>query len=581
MKRLIAYAGRYWFSMLAAAAASVGASVSTVLVIDFLKQIIDGISMKNTEMKLPVILVQIGVAILLGMVSNYLVVERTGYVGSGLLKDFRNDALKSITKASPDFMNTHNFGDVMERLSSDVEELAGFMQGYFKDCLYVPVIVTVYSVYLLKIHPVLAFACLIPLAVMVPVHIKLIKPIKLRQFQYVKELGYTNNNIQEAFDGAEVIKSYNLQKCMEEKYYKALKKTFDISDSTDLRQYNLEPVSRAIQEVPLAAALCLGGFLVFSGKITIGILIAYISTIKQLNEPLAYAYQLVVRSQTAMVSVRRVFDIIDTPPEISEEEKLYTEKSSEGSNTETILEFKNVSFSYEPERDLALKNISFSVVKGTKTAFVGRSGSGKSTILKLISRQLEKQQGNITYCGMDYTGVPPEQIRSCMALISQETVLFPMTVYDNIRIGNPHAKREETEEAARLAGCNEFIAGLPSGMDSVLDEKGGNLSGGQRQRIALARAIVKNAPVLLLDEPTSALDRTTEEFICRTINEISGEKTVITVAHRLSTVKDYDTIFVVDKGEMIEQGKHEELMEKKGLYYRMYREYEKTGGNPS
>lgn len=570
MKRLIGYAGKYWFSMFVAAAAGVGASVSTVLVIDFFKQIIDGISMKSTEMKLPVMLVQIAAAILLGMVSNYLVVERTGCVGSGLLKDFRKDALESITKASPDFMNTRNFGDVMERLSSDVEELSGFMQGYFKDCLYVPVIVTVYSVYLISIHPLLAFACLIPLAVMVPVHIKLIKPVKLRQFQYVKELGYTNNNIQEAFDGAEVIKSCNLQKYMEEKYYKALKKTFDISKSTDLRQYNLEPVSRAIQEVPLAAALCLGGFMVFAGKITIGILIAYISTIRQLNEPLAYAYQLVVRSQTAMVSVRRVFDIIDTPPEVSEGEILQNEKPAENENI--ILEFKNISFSYDSWRNPALKDISFSIVKGTKTAFVGRSGSGKSTIIKLISRQLENQQGNIAYCGMDYSCVPPEEIRSRMAVISQETVLFPMSVSDNIRIGKPDGDKWEIKEAAKLAKCNEFISKMSDGMESVLDEKGGNLSGGQKQRLALARAIIKNAPVLLMDEPTSALDRNTEEFICRTIHEISRGKTVITVAHRLSTVKDYDRIFVLDKGEIIEQGRHEELMEKKGLYYRMNRE---------
>lgn len=572
MKRLTGYAEKYSFFMIAAAAASMGASISTVLVIDFLKKIIDEVLAENTGTQLPVMLVWIAVVIILGMVSNYLVVAMTGYVGSGLLKDFRNDALESMTKASPDFMNTYNFGDVMERLSSDVEELAGFVQGYFKDCLYVPVIVTVYSVYLISIQPVLAFACLVPLAVMVPVHIKLIKPIKLRQFQYVKELGYTNNNIQEAFDGVQVIKSYNLQKRMEEKYYKALKKTFDISDSTDLRQYNLEPVSRAIQEIPLAVALCLGGFMVFSGEISIGILIAYISTLKQLNEPLSYAYQLVVRSQTAMVSVRRVFDIIDTPQ--MEEGKTYeAEDLEENRSNNTILEFKNVCFSYESESNPALKKISFSIPKGTKTAFVGKSGSGKSTILKLVSRQLENRQGNITYCGMDYSHIPVEQIRSRMAVITQETILFPMSVADNIRIGNPHAKENEIEKAAELAGCSEFIG-------TVLDEKGGNLSGGQRQRIALARAIIKNAPVLLLDEPTSALDGKTEAIICRTIDEISVGKTVITVAHRLSTVKDYDWIFVVDKGEIIEQGKHEELMERKGLYYRMYQEYEKAGGGP-
>lgn len=573
MKKLFAYTKKYYIPMMAATASSIGASAATVLIIDFLRRTIDAVILEDGRLQIMMILFQMAVIIFLGMFCNYMVTAMTGAVGRELLKDLRNDSLKSIMRASPDFVSNQNFGDLMERLSSDMEELAGFMQGYFKDCLSVPVLVIVYSVYLISVNPSLALVCLFPLAILVPFNIKRMKPVKLRQFQLVKELGYTNNYIQEGVDGAEVIKSYNLQSRMEDRYYHALKKTFDISNDTDLRQYHIEPVSRAIHEIPMALALCLGGYLVFTGNITIGILIAYISTINKLIEPLSLAYQLVVRSQTAMVTIERVFYIIDIPPEETK-----TNTNTNTGNTHIVVEFKNVSFRYDVDDANVIDNISFSLKKGTKTALVGRSGGGKSTVLKLITRQLECSQGNILYCGMDYQDSSPGEVRSQMALISQDTVIFPMSVKDNIRIGNPHASEEEIKEAARLAKCAGFIRELPKGMDTVLQEKGNNLSGGQRQRLALARAIVKNAPVLLLDEPTSALDKDAEEFICQTISEISEDKTVINVAHRLSTVKDYDMIFVVDGGKIAERGNHEELMKKRGIYFEMYEEYEMAGG---
>ncbi len=569
MNRLIKYTKKYYIQMLAAVAASVGTSAATVAVIDLLRQLIDSIAEGRLKDGLAVMVLKMAVIIVFGMLFNYYVVLLTGRIGSGLLKDLRNDALQGLLRVSPDFMSRNNFGDIMERMSSDVETLAGFMQGYFKDCLYVPIIVIVYSVYLIQMKPLLAAVCLLPLAVLVPVSVKCLKPVKLKQFEYAKMLGLTNNNIQEACDGAEVIKAYNLYEQIEDKYYKALKETFDISNDTDLRQYNIEPVSAMIREVPLAAALCLGGCMAFSGNVSVGVLIAFISTIKKLIDPLSSAYQLVVRSQTAIVSVKRVFGIIDMPPEKAE-----TAEKEFDKNTDKEIEFKNISFAYSSEN--ALRNISLTIRRGTKTALVGKSGSGKSTILKLISRQLEPDEGNIIYRGLDYSKISPKQVRENMALISQDTVLFPMSVFDNIRIGNPHAGRDEVMEAVRLAKCDDFINKMPEGIDSILDEKGENLSGGQKQRVAVARAIIKKADILLLDEPTSALDRAAQEHISRTIDEISHGKTVITAAHRLSTIKDYDLIIVVDNGNIVEQGSHNELMEMQGEYYRMYCEYENS-----
>ena len=571
MKKLLAYTKKYRLPMIVAALSSTGASVAEVMVIEFLRRMIDAAILRNTNLRIVTILIEMVGVIFFGMICHYMVTAMTGVVGRRLLKDLRPESLNSIMEASPEFMSKQNFGDMMERLSSDMEELAGFMQEYFKDCLSVPVLVLVYSVYLLLVHPPLAFVCLVPLLVLVPFNIHRMKPIKLRQFQCVKELGYTNSHIQEALDGVEIIKSYNLQNLMEDRYYQALKKTYDISNDTDLCQYHIEPVSRAIQEIPPALALCLGGWLVFRGSITIGILIAYISALQKLIAPLVRAYQLVVRSQTAMVTIRRVFDIIDMPPE-------ETDTTAELKDGEPVVEFQNVSFRYDDKQENVIHNISFSLKRGTKTALVGRSGSGKSTILKLISRQLECRQGVILFGGVPYRDVTPGQVRSRMALISQETALFPMSVKENIRIGSPDASESEIEEALRMAKCDEFIRKLPKGTDTVLSPKGSNFSGGQRQRLALARALVKQAPVLLLDEPTSALDHENEEFICRTIDEAAGDKTIVTVAHRLSTVKEYDMILVIDAGTIAERGTHEELMKKRGIYYRMAVEYEQAGG---
>ena len=448
-------------------------------------------------------------------------------------------------KASPEYINKCNYGDMMERITEDIEGLAGFMSGYFKDCLYVPVITIVYSVYLFLMNPPLAAICLMPLAIIVPINIKLLKPIKLRQHQYARELGQTNNNIEEAFAGAEVIKSYNLQKCMMNRYENALYKTFVTSDKTDLAQYNLEPLSRAIQEIPLALAICVGGVFVFRNVITIGVLIAYMSIIKKLIDPLSYTYQLVVRFQTALVSVSRVFEIIEIQPEKTDYEGKCVEK--EGN---LLISFENVSFAYKDEN--VLHNVNFSVKIGERVAFAGESGSGKSTILKLISRQFATER---------------------IALISQETTLFPLSVADNVRIGNPKASHGDIMKALSMAGCETFVKQLPEGIETVLTENGGNLSGGQRQRISIARAIVKDAEILLLDEPTSALDSKTEINICKTIDEISKDRTVITVAHRLNTIRDYDRIYVLDRGEIVEQGTHSELMAMHGRYAHMYEEF--------
>lgn len=571
MKRIIRYAKPYCMQILLISLSGFGCSIANVCIVDILKQIIDMSVSGEVVSFLPGAIQKAVVVVFIGMLANYLVIRTTGYFGAGILKDMRCDLVNHIMKVAPDLMERSNFGDIMERLSSDVDVIAGYMQTYFKDCLYVPIIVIVFAVYLFSMNPVLAVLCLGPLIVMVPLSIKLLKPVKMAQTEYVKKLGLTNNHIQEAFDGVEVIKSYNLQEKMKGKYFRALKDTLDISHKNDLRQYNIEPLSALIREAPTAIALCVGGYFALKGELSLGILVAFISGIQKINEPLVNAYQLVVRTQMAMISAKRVFEIMDMPVECEEKGTSVLEKVSEN-----VFEFKNVSFIYPDSENLGnnvLQQFNLSVGQGKRVALVGRSGSGKSTIMKLMCRQYEAEGGEIYFYGNKFGDVSPQLVRSRLALISQEPVIFPMSVRDNIRIGNPEANDEEIMSASIKAGCHEFITKMPEGYETILEERGNNLSGGQRQRIAIARAILKDAPIILLDEPTSALDKETEKYVNETILSASLNKTMITVAHRLNTIVNYDEIIVLEDGKIVERGTHHELMNGKNKYYDMYNEY--------
>ncbi len=544
MKRIVRYTKPYYIYIVAAAMASVGCSLAGVWVIDILKQIIDSTVEGNIWSTLPETAIRAVLIVVLGMVSNYMVVYTTGAFGGKVLKALRKDTLDSLMKTSPDFMEKNNFGDIMERLSSDIDSVASYMKTYFKDCLYVPVVVVVFVTYLLGLNMVVGLACLVPLIILVPLSTNLLKPVKISQGEYVRMLGLTNNNIQEAFDGADIIKSYNLQGIIRNKYYNALKDTLDMSCKNDLRQYNVNPITDMIGEVPVAIALCLGGWLVFQGDMTLGMLVAVISAVTKLITPLHETYQLVVRTQLAMVSLNRVFYVLDLP---EEEQGEYRIKKT----GDIVFEFNDVSYTYSSRKEqgaTTLKGLNLKVKRGTKVALIGESGSGKSTILKLMCRQYRPDSGEIYYYGNSYSDMPPKVVREDIALISQDTVLFPMSVADNIRIGAPDATREQIVEAAKKAECHGFISDMPKGYDTILSENGGNLSGGQRQRIAIARAILKDAEVLLLDEPTSALDKETESSICKTLDLISKGKTVVTVAHRMSTIEGYDEIVEIKGG---------------------------------
>ena len=538
MKRLLVYSKKYWIQMIAAAISSVTASISTVMVIDILREIIDIISNGNMMQEIRYIILKIIIVICVGIVSNYMLVAMTGFVGAGLLKDFRNDAVNSLINASPEYINQCNYGDLMERMTEDIEGLAGFMSGYFKDCLYVPILTVVYSVYLISMNAPLAMICLFPLAIMVPLNVKLLKPIKLRQSQYVKELGLTNNNVDEAFAGAEIIKSYNIQEKMMNRYEDALYKTFKTSNETDLAQYNLEPISRAIQEVPMALAICVGGVLVFRNAITMGVLIAYISIIKKLIEPLSGCYQLVVRSQTALVSVLRVFDVIDIMPE---EELSAGMKSDEMITDFPLISFNDVTFGYGDEK--VLDNVSFDVKKGEIFGLYGLVGAGRTELLETIFGIRTRAAGRVYYNDklMNFSS-SKDAMEHGFALITEERKADGLFTKMDITFNTTIANMKQYKSGIALSH-DEMVRATADEIRIMRTKCMGpedmiaNLSGGNQQKAIFGRWLERSPNIFMMDDPTRGIDVGAKYEIYELIIGMAKKgKTIIVVSSEMPEI---------------------------------------------
>lgn len=308
-----------------------------------------------------------------------------------------------------------------------------------------------------------------------------------------------------------------------------------------------------------------GAYMVFDGEISIGALIAFLAMVNYVREPLSNIVSTWDDFQETLNAVERVDDIYDSQPEVAENEK---ERLLELPPLKGNIHFSDVTFRYfEDAQDNILQNISLSIKAGTKVAFVGRSGSGKSTLIKLLYRFYTPNSGTLNVDGFDLRDCQLASLRKQIGVVLQEDVLFSGTIRENIARGKPSADFGEIVAAAKTAAAHEFITSLPAGYETQVLEGGANFSGGQRQRVNLARTFLQDPNILILDEGTSALDNESERFVIDNIRERFKDRTVIMIAHRLSTVKNCDKIFVLDKGTIIETGNHDSLMENRGMYY--------------
>jgi subfamily B ATP-binding cassette protein MsbA len=375
--------------------------------------------------------------------------------------------------------------------------------------------------------------------------------------------------------GNRIIRSFTLEDTMMSKFKYSAKFLFGMGMKM-VRDTNwLSPMMHVVSAIGVAIVIWYGGHLIVTQQITSGTFVSFLAALIMLYTPLKSIGNNYVQIQTSILAVERIYQMIDTPTMAEEESDSKKElKTLEGVNSS--LEFKDVSFGYNSEK-MVLEKLNFKIAKGQKIALVGNSGGGKTTVCSLIPRLYEICSGQILIDGCDIRDFSIESLRKNISVVFQDNFLFTGTIRQNILMGNPEATEEELREACKNACLDEFLAKLPQGIDTPIGEKGILLSGGQKQRVAIARAFIKNAPLVILDEATSALDNKSEKIVQEALDNLMKNKTVIVIAHRLSTIIDSDKIMVINDGQIVESGSHDELLASDGAYSALYKsQFKKT-----
>ncbi len=387
--------------------------------------------------------------------------------------------------------------------------------------------------------------------------------------------GNITTNINETYSGNKVMAAYELQPRQEKSFKQQVWESFNVNMALTKRSAWMSPLMYLIASVGIAIVLGYGTHLITSGQMTAGAFASFVTSLLLLYKPVKTLGNTLTNIQNIFVAMGRVFELFDLNPSITDRKDAVT---MHGLNDK--IEFKNVCFEYTPDHPV-LKNLNLTINKNETLAIVGNSGGGKSTLVNLIPRFYDIKSGSITLDGIDIRDYTIQSLRHNIAMVFQDNFLFSGTIRENIMMGNPSATEEELNRAIESAHLEEMLAELPEGLDTLLGERGLTLSGGQRQRVAIARAMIKNTPIVILDEATSALDNKSEAIVQKALDNLIQNKTVFVIAHRLSTIKNADRIAVINEGELVELGNHEELMaiehgQYRALYEMQFKKQETT-----
>ena len=378
------------------------------------------------------------------------------------------------------------------------------------------------------------------------------------------ELGSLNNKVEEYLAGNLVIKTFNQQDQAIESIRQVNHSQYQAFKKAQFMNFAIYPAIRLINQSAFILSAVLGGILVISGGLTLGLLQAYLQYINQISEPISTASYVINSLQSAMAAIDRIFEIMDEPNERSDHENTASLDQPAGS-----IRFKDVRFGYSPDKIL-MENVNFSAKPKQTIAIVGPTGAGKTTLVNLLMRFYELNHGRIEFDGIDITKFSRSELRKHFGMVLQNTWLFEGTVADNIAYGKQQASRDEIIAAAKIAQCDHFIRTLPEGYDTIISSENGSLSQGQQQLLTIARVLLANPSVVILDEATSSVDTRTEAMIQKAMNAVTENRTSFIIAHRLSTIENADLIFVMENGNIIEQGTHQSLLSKPTLYASLY-----------
>ncbi|MBG6187648.1 ABC transporter ATP-binding protein [Flavobacterium sp. CAN_S2] len=511
----------------------------------------------------------VSITFLLKNLFNYLASNHLMHLKNGVLKDLRNSMYHKIINLPVSYYSEKRKGDIMARMLGDVNEVQNSFFSILELIVKEPmtIIFTLVGMIAISFKLTLFVFIFIPLSGLLISKIGKSLRSKSERVQY--ENGYLISIVEESLSGLKVVKSYNAESNFKEKFNDSVTRVLKLSNSIGKKNNLATPLSEFLGIITICVLLWFGGKMVLvdtlpNGKALLdgAKFLAYMGLAYNILTPAKAISKASYSVKNGLAAAQRVFEVLEVKNEITDSENAVKKSTFEDSIT-----IQNINFRYEEEN--VLKDFSLQVKKGQTVALVGQSGSGKSTIANLLTRFYDVNEGTIAIDGIDIKDMNLHSLRDLMGLVTQDSILFNDTIKANIALGKHDATDAEIIEALKIANAYEFVKDLPLGIHTNIGDSGNKLSGGQKQRLSIARAVLKNPPIMILDEATSALDTESEKFVQVALENMMQNRTSIVIAHRLSTIQKADMIVVMQKGKIVEQGKHEELIAMNGTYNKL------------
>ena len=497
-------------------------------------------------------------------VLSYLQEYISAILGEEVAQSLRVKLSEKFTKLPMNFFDTNQVGDILSKLTTDIEKVAEVIGSSFTRFVYSFLIMILVIIMLFTINVKLTLIVLAILLISIVVTYYVSKLTQRIFSQDMTSLSELSSLTEEALTGNLVVQSFNKQEDIIANIDESIEKQYTAGKTLEFTIFSIYPSIRFITQIAFVTSAVMSAVLVINGHLTLGLAQAFLQYITQISEPVTTSAYIINSLQNALVSVERVYDILELPEEIE-----LSEDTHLLDNTRGEIIFENVSFGYSKDK-LLMKNVNFTAKAEQMVAIVGPTGAGKTTLINLLMRFYDVNGGRILFDGVDISKVTRKELKANFGMVLQDTWLFKGTIAENIAYGKPDATREEIIEAAKLAKCDSFIRKLPQGYDTIITSENGMVSQGEQQLLTIARTILPNPKVMILDEATSSIDTKTEKDIQAVISQLMKGRTSFVIAHRLSTIRNADLILVMKDGDIVEQSNHNELMTVNGIYANLY-----------